>query len=525
MTRGRAELGHTRLENDDVFVSPLPMLRTDRHGREIVEGLILHEIGHHLYHRGDAASRVWRRAQRRGLFGLLNLVADEHLERNLRALDPAFGDRLKRLVSHAFQHASSTHAVRPLLDRLLGRGAQVLTATTLGPAYPADSIVVHRGQLARDLDRLGDSFARFVRALRLGLGDRVGDDKVRRALALFDDGFRHLGIPGLFRVTTELAKIFGDSEFLAECAGTLDSLEWSERDTDVHGRGIDDDAIQREIRRITEALPPSHGETARGGDAAIHVGDDTAFAPITEIRRIAPDPARHRLVAQTVRRHAERLRTFLVRLVVAMTPRRARLRGRAFDRAKALAVVTRGEPRMLIAREFVRDTDLFLGVVIDCSSSMAGADLEKAARFGVLIAEAVAGLRNVDARFFGFTDRVLFDAGDARQCAVASLTSNGGNNDAAALCHVAGVAMASRRRAKLLVMISDGLPTECSVAALRKLVEALTHRGLCCAQVAVQPLEEICFPHYIVLDEAMLDVSVRRFGELVARLVRTALGR
>jgi hypothetical protein len=142
------------------------------------------------------------------------------------------------------------------------------------------------------------------------------------------------------------------------------------------------------------------------------------------------------------------------------------------------------------------------------------------------VAEAARGLAGVDARFFGFTDTVVYDAGNAKSCAVTSLHPGGGNNDAAALYHVAKVAAASRRRAKLLVMISDGLPTECSVAALRNLVDQLGRRQrICCAQVAVRPLEEVCFPHHVVLTDEDLEVSARKFGEVVVRLVGRALGR
>jgi nitric oxide reductase activation protein len=215
------------------------------------------------------------------------------------------------------------------------------------------------------------------------------------------------------------------------------------------------------------------------------------------------------------------------RLGLAMLPQRARLRGRSFDRTRARAVVLRRDPRMLVASEVTIDSDLFIGIVVDCSGSMqVGTSMNKAHRFGVLIAEAVRPLHGVDARFFGFTDRVIYDAGDARSCAVTSLKAGGGNNDAAALYHVAKIAAASRRRAKLLVMISDGLPTECSVAALRNLVDDLTRRrGMCCAQVAVRPLAEICFPHHIVLDQDDIEASTRRFGEVVSRLVGRAIGR
>ena len=73
-------------------------------------------------------------------------------------------------------------------------------------------------------------------------------------------------------------------------------------------------------------------------------------------------------------------------------------------------------------------------------------------------------------------------------------------------------------------MISDGLPTECSVDALKGLVRDLTRRrGLCCAQVAVRPLAEVCFPHYVVVDDAELDVAVARFGRIVGDLASRSL--
>jgi hypothetical protein len=155
---------------------------------------------------------------------------------------------------------------------------------------------------------------------------------------------------------------------------------------------------------------------------------------------------------------------------------------------------------------------------------MHGASMERAHAFGVLLAEAVRGLPGVDLRIWGFDDHVIFDAGDARRPAVTSLAPGGGNNDAAGLWHAARVAMTSPRKAKVLVMISDGLPTECSVAALRALVTRLTRRHhLSCAQVAVRPLEEQCFPQYVEIGDENLDAAVRRFGTIVASLVGRTL--
>jgi hypothetical protein len=529
MTHRVQDFGYTRMRENRIFVTPLPVLRGDRHGEDIVEALILHEFGHHMYHHGRDAEAVWRRAQTEGLFPLLNLVADEHLERNIRALEPEYGDRLKRLASFAFAHSEREVKLSQLLETLRAGSFDALSSHAMAVAHDPDAVIVHRGRLLRELERSGQPFARFVRALRMGLGNRDGDPLLEQALALFDRRFRHHDMDGLYRVALRLAELYGGAGELAKMFGGHESLEWGERDSAIHGDGIRDDEVQREVERILDPGRRKESKTPPKGPGRlqINVGDGEHFDEITSVVPVDADDAERREAARQVRRHADRLRSYLESLGLALVPRRARMRGRAFDRTRTRAVVLRGDPRMLVAREVEVHSDLFIGVVIDCSGSMGVGDcMPKAHRFGTLIAEAVQPLRGVDARFFGFTDTVIYDAGDDRRCSVTALAPGGGNNDAAALMHAARVAMASRRKAKVLVMISDGLPTECSVASLRGLVQQLSRRhNMCCAQVAVRPIEEVCFPHYVELDTDSLDVSTRKFGEIVSNLARRAMGR
>ncbi|MBV1860588.1 MAG: hypothetical protein KUG77_19400 [Nannocystaceae bacterium] len=365
--------------------------------------------------------------------------------------------------------------------------------------------------------------------MRMGQGNRHEDPRLDRALSLFKGGFRHKDMLGLYKIAIELSLMYGSQSQLAEAYGGHESLQWGDREGAVHGGGIGDAEVQQEVQGILK--PPGTSATeakpGRPGALQINVGSGTSFTEIRKIERVKADRDRHRQLAVEVRRYAARLRSYFEAMGLALVPRRARLRGRAFDRTRLKAVVTRRDPRMLVARELEVHTDLFIGVVIDCSGSMStGRSMEKAHRFGVLLAEAARGLAGVDAHFFGFTDRVIYDAGDENTCAVTSLESGGGNNDAAGLYHAASVAAASRRKAKLLVMISDGLPTECSVQALRNLVEQLTRRkGILCAQVAVRSLTEVCFPDYIELLDPELDRAIRRFGEIISGLARRALGR
>ena len=187
-------------------------------------------------------------------------------------------------------------------------------------------------------------------------------------------------------------------------------------------------------------------------------------------------------------------------------------------------MATRNEPRVMIQRRRESSSDLFVGLVVDCSGSMSGARMERARRFAVLVAEACRHLPGVDLRVFGFTDKIIWDAGDADRSAAHALAANGGNNDAAGLHHAAQAALASRRRSRLLVMVSDGAPTECTTTALRGLVRHLERRkAIACAQVVVAHLTERCFDTYLeVLDDDMAKAT-RAFGAIIARLVRRTL--
>ena len=100
------KLGYTRFNENKIYITPLPILRGELYGREVVRALILHEYGHHMYHRGEVAGKIWTQSQQEGLQRLLNLVSDEHLERRSPRFRSRFGDQLKLLGAYAFQHTS-----------------------------------------------------------------------------------------------------------------------------------------------------------------------------------------------------------------------------------------------------------------------------------------------------------------------------------------------------------------------------------------------------------------------------------
>ena len=224
-----------------------------------------------------------------------------------------------------------------------------------------------------------------------------------------------------------------------------------------------------------------------------------------------------------MRRHALRLRQSLEALGLARVASPGHTRGYKLARQGLLVRAIKHDPRMLMARHLEAKADLHMVVLIDCSGSMAGTSMERAQAFGTLVLEASRGVHGIDAEAFGFTHMEIWDAGNADRPAVTSLEADGGNNDAAALDFALQRARVSKRRARLVVMISDGLPTECSITALRGVVQRAGKQGVACAQVAVRPLEEVCFPHYVVIDDASLDEAVSRFGAMITTLVQGVL--
>ena len=520
---GSEDLGYTRLEGSRVFVNPLPVFRNERNGSDCVRGLILHEFGHHLYHSGRPELAVWERAKEEGLSKLLNLVSDEHLERNLRSQDEEYGDKLKRLAVYAFQQSACTVHIDYLLEALGSRAFETITACHLAVAWRKSCVRVEQGQVMAQLEKAGHSFGRFMRALRMGLGNRFDDPKVGRALKLFRGvQFREASMYRLLEIAHELREIFGSEVNLLDAVGPGGVEQADADEMIVHGEGITDQEIQQEIQRVHE--PPT-GSAGGGGPRCLNVGDDIEFDRITTVEPVPYDRQRHAELARDVIRPARQLRAYLENLGVQWVPQSGRLSGKRIDRSRLLPLVTRHDPRVLKIQERRQQTDLFLGVAIDCSGSMQYEEnMDKARLCGVMLAEAVKNLRGLDLKIIGFTDCVIYDAGDAEHPAVSGLDAGGGNNDAAALWHLAQIAKLSRRKTRLLVMISDGLPTECSCEALRKLAEDLTRRErMCCAQLAVRPLEEILFPHYTVVQHDDLAATVRDFGKTIVRLVGTAM--
>ena len=201
----RQGLGRTqgrRSAEVHIEVSDIAMTSGHRHGEDIVKGLALHEIGHHLFdnaERGNLPIRGIARSE--GVGDIDDLLLDERLERLLRTRRPEWGRYLDRLASYAFTQ-DAQQAPLEEYALLVGLGAEDVAGAIRSGDLPGAIVGDPPRVEFRDLDLLSvpgaiPPFAAFLLSLRCGIDPaRVADARVRAALALLAAGLPGAAAPG-----------------------------------------------------------------------------------------------------------------------------------------------------------------------------------------------------------------------------------------------------------------------------------------------------------------------------------------
>lgn len=366
------------------------------------------------------------------------------------------------------------------------------------------------------------SFSKFCRLLRMGLGGRASDPKITEALSLFKKNFHQRSMSELLEVARELKRIFGAETNILRVIHQDGSIMPGDGSLADHGDGWSAEDLRRELLRLANVDSHDAMETKPTGSFQpwLNVSGSRDFPQFSSIRKLKFDRSQSRNLKLRGHRHIHHLRRVFETLGFSNRNRRLQVRGRTVDSTRLPSLLLHNDPRCLKRSVIVPHADLFFGLLVDSSSSMDSEQgLEKAKLFATILAEAAKGLAGIELRIFGFNHTTLFDAGDAQRCAIHALQADGENNDAGALDHMARIALISGRRQKIIVMISDGVPTACSVTALRTLVHDIQKkRYVRCVQVAVKDVEEICFPHYIRMADE-IEASVHQFAKLCSDLI------
>ncbi len=548
----RQGIGRTRATRGSVTieVSDAPVTSGHRHGANIMRGIALHEIGHHLYDIGVRGHRTNRGiAHAEGVGEIFEILLDERLERALRSRRPEWGVYFDRLASYAFSQQPHRVSVDELAKVLRRTPEDVSAAVTrkelpgrlVPPKHPGWPPHVE----LREIDSLAipdllPPQTAFLLCLRSRVDPRLHPNPaVARALAEIPSDLKDLPHSEVLQAARRISRHVGD---LREHRRHMRRLRRRMR----RFRAVMQ-SLNRVLSRLAEAgmlpsgnrsIPPDirtnipprsvadSQQTLRDGlrprsrgVRSINLSSKLDFSPLEHEVVLQPDATQHAEILASVRLHVRRLRGYLERLGTRWIDEHAARRGRRLDLARARAAIHTRSPNMLIFTKEVQQPNAYMGILIDRSGSMTGNEIGLAKSFATLLAESARGLRGIDGHINAFDHNTFYRLGDFQRHAVGALSAGGGNNDAGGLQRAADLALRSGRRNKLLIMVSDGSPTACSVESLKALVHAL-HRDyqISCVQVGVSAIDHVAFPRFVDVSSYSFDEAVARFGNLLVSL-------
>ena len=401
------------------------------------------------------------------------------------------------------------------------------------PGFDGEPIVFLRSSEALKIPGLLPPLGAFLACLRCGFDAREHPNPaIAEVIALIPANLKDLPLGQVLKVAEQIGLRLGRDKqqrrdmqrlrrMIKRHVAVLRALRQA-MDRLAIGSGLrgwlpkDARGIRRDPTPADTESPRSDPET---GGAIFNLGAELGFARLPDGPAFRPNPAVHAALVAAVAGPARQLRRYFERLGQTATDEYAVRRGRRLDLGRVVQALFRRSPDLLVHSYEQAQANAYVGVLIDRSGSMEGDKLARAKAFALLVAESLKDLRGIDGHVSAFDDHWFYRLGSFAQNAVAALTAGNGNNDAGALARAAELARASRRRHKLLIMISDGLPTQCTFVSLKNLVQRLTERyGLTCVQVAVDALQQVAFQNYVDLSAYPLPEAVARFGQLLMKL-------
>jgi hypothetical protein len=552
-----------------IHVSPDPILDLGEAGIDVVLGVGLHELGHQLY---DYREPGWRREAARiarlDLHVMQNLICDERLERRLRSHDPRYGRLIDAAISHHFHRGDETTSLASLAtvsgrdvgelraSIAAGRMPGILRHLDAAADEPADAVCLRRRDLIR-VPGLATPWQVFMWALR-SRAERadVWCPRARVALDLVPRTLRHMDLRQIGGLCERLAEALGGVEAersrreamrrMAELDAGLAALLQAVAMAGAAGRpdpmggagqlpappdpaSVEDDPDDVGDGESTNwnapSVPDGSGMSVpvpgppNDWNGSLDVSED--FTPLRHRREVLRDADAHRELVASVASHVAVLRRGFARLGHREVDEPGTLRGHRLDVGRARRLAAGPRLDILVGRREEAVADCELGILIDRSGSMHGRKIDLARRFGVLVAEAARGHRGISGWTAAFDDDTWFELGPFARTSIARLEAGGGNNDAAALAAAGERLLRSRRRNRVLVLISDGEPTESSVAAFHAVARRLERdHGIAVVHVVIDQIaRQAVLPRHVDLSQSSLDESVRGFATLLVGLV------
>lgn len=562
LAQGLGRTGMSRKERGKVIleVSDLPVTSRHPDGVTIMKGLILHELGHHLYDRIDNRGHlsVAGQVRQERLDDIFPLLKDERLERRLRGRWPEAATYFDRLARHAFME-KSVKIERSVYARIMGLSPAALDRELSAKRCPGTLsdqrshagerlVIIPFAELMPIPDVVTPRDA-FMFCLRAGFNPELYyDSRLTDVMAEVPGNLKDLDHPGMLcvarRIKGKLDAMQGDAR------KARDRSEEKKRRFPLEMLQALRKILEKQLEELNELqmnpdedfapgpLPESPDASGRSGASRSSQAPRTAspgafnswqglsggedFSPLGIEPAHDWNPYHHAQLVAPLRPQIRALRVHFEKLGQAVIEEEGRRQGRRLDQGRAARFPALGDPSIWVQRRDAEAANAYLGVVIDKSGSMSSPNasgddkMHVAKSFGALVAESARGIRGLSGDIGAFDDQNYYHLGDLRRCAISALEAGGGNNDAGGLSRAAELALASGKRHRLLIMISDGEPTECTVEALQGLAERLERSmGIALIQVAVDKIDHKAFADFLDLSACSFQEAVSLFAKAV----------
>lgn len=280
--------------------------------------------------------------------------------------------------------------------------------------------------------------------------------------------------------------------------------------------------INEEQNPIASPIERMHADTAPASDYK-NKKLETSFPPIEKVHKLMPDAAKNCEVVQRIRKYAVVVRTYFRRYEDEREMEEQLRSGRRILGSGLLKLAMYGENRIFRDQRVI-DLENYNGVhvsvLIDTSASM-GKDgrLDRAKDAAALLAECFCDCKDIESLFIGYNQNVyLCGTHDAHS--FVSLAPAGKTNEAGALDFLKKQFGLMSRRNKLVVVLSDGLPTSCSVESVRLLVNEMSTRfGFTFLYGALSKEVHPAYRLRLNLQAGNWSSNLISFGKAIARLV------
>lgn len=279
------------------------------------------------------------------------------------------------------------------------------------------------------------------------------------------------------------------------------------------------DKIKESLKAEQTGVFEENKMTPEGGKSSDfkNTNPTKLFPACEKIIRLKTDALKMRKLQLMSKRYVQWLRSSLSRIDQVKQMQLKQSAGKSMMNSAVKNFIIYGEPQ--IFRNFKAEdkeeySDIHISFLLDTSASMLTDERMKNAKLlGSLFAECLTDCPGISTSFYAYNQN-LYLCGDHENYSIAQLEPSGKTNEAAALHHIQKDLETIARPIKIVIVVTDGLPTACSVEAVKWQVSEMENRGrvqciACIFSKEVHP----AYRHSVDFSGGLSRASVMKLGK------------